>query len=548
MGVVLAAALIGWLGFQWFSPTDTSDPSIAPRFVEEATAAGIDHEYDGEFTHFVGGGVAVLDCDLDGRPDLFFAGGANPAALYRNASMVGGRLQFEQSASSVIDLTGVVGAYPLDVDSDRHMDLAVLRLGENVMLRGRGDCRFERANEAWSVDGGAAWTTGFTARWEGSSARPTMAFGNYLGLTDSGERTGTCQPNVLIRPDSTGTYQEPILLEPGWCSLSILFSDWDRSGGGDLRVSNDRQYYRDGQEQLWRIEEGVDPVLYTDNEGWRPLQIWGMGIASQDLTGDNRPEVFLTSMGDNKLQILDETATGPEYVDIALELGATAHRPYTGDEVLPSTAWHPEFQDVNNDGLMDLYISKGNVEAMVEAATDDPNNLLLGQADGSFIEGAMEAGLANYRRTRGAALADFNLDGLLDLVEVNRRENITLWRNAGTGTGYQPGAMGHWIAIRLSQTPPNIDAVGAWIEVDAGGGTVERELTIGGGHGGDQQGWVHFGLGAADAARIRVRWPDGELGPWQMLEANRFAVIERNAAEPAIWTPGTDLPMGAKAR
>ena len=126
-----------------------------------------------------------------------------------------------------------------------------------------------------------------------------------------------------------------------------------------------------------------------------------MGIASQDLTGDGRPEVFLTSQGDNKLQTLDEDATGPSYHDMALELGVTAHRPFTGGDVLPSTAWHPEFADVNNDGYMDLFVSKGNVEAMNEYAAKDPNNLLLGQPDGTFVEGAEAAGPPRLRPQPG---------------------------------------------------------------------------------------------------------------------------------------------------
>ncbi|MCP4221712.1 MAG: VCBS repeat-containing protein, partial [Actinomycetia bacterium] len=208
-------------------------------------------------------------------------------------------------------------------------------------------------------------------------------------------------------------------------------------------------------------EEGTSPHLYTREEGWKKVQIWGMGIASFDVTGDGIPEVFLTSQGDNKLQTLANGAAQPAYEDIAILRGVTAHRPFAGDEILPSTAWHPEFQDVNNDGFIDLYISKGNVEGQPDLADKDPNNLLLGQPDGTFIESAATAGVMNFGRTRGAALVDLNLDGMLDIVEVNRRETIKLWRSVGWGDGNQPASMDDWIAIQLDQPGPNRDAIGS---------------------------------------------------------------------------------------
>ena len=104
--------------------------------------------------------MAVLDCDDDGRPDLYFAGGAEPAGLFRNESAVGGALAFSQLAGESTDLTEVTGAYPIDIDGDDVVDLAVLRRGENVLLRGLGDCRFERANEAWGFDGEDDWSVG----------------------------------------------------------------------------------------------------------------------------------------------------------------------------------------------------------------------------------------------------------------------------------------------------------------------------------------------------------------------------------------------------
>lgn len=508
----------------------------SPHYVEESAAAGINHAYEGDFNFFVGGGVAVFDCDEDGKPDLYFAGGSSPAALYRNQSPTGGALSFAVTPHPTTDLTMVTGAYPIDIDGDGRIDLAVLRYGENVMLRGLGNCTFERANEAWGYDGGDDWTTAFSAKWEGSAPLPTLAFGNYLA--EDGRQTGTCSDNALVRStDTAARYAPPTALSPGWCTLSILFSDWDRSGRRDLRVTNDRQYYRDGEEQLWRVEEGQPPRLYTEDDGWQSMQIFGMGIASHDITGDGLPEVFLTSMGDNKLQTLAEGAAQPQYRDIAIGRGVTAHRPFTGDTTMPSTAWHAEFQDVNNDGFIDLFIAKGNVDSMPEAAADDPNNLLLGNQDGIFIESADSAGIVSFARTRGAALADFNLDGMLDLVEVNRRENVKLWRNLGWGEPTEPRPMGNWIAVRLSQPGPNRNAIGSWIELRFGDYTVHRESTIGGGHAGDQLGWIHFGLGAADTAELRVQWPDGEAGPWVVIDANRFATIERGATEAQLWIP-----------
>ena len=524
------------LGLVVFGAVRGSVPVAAgpPLLVEEAASAGVHHVYDGEFTYFVGGGVAVLDCDDDGRSDLYLAGGTNEASLYRNESVVG-EIAMTRIDSAATALTDVTGAYPIDIDSDGITDLAVLRFGENIVLRGLGECNFERANERWSIDGGNEWTVAFSATWEGGAEFPTMAFGNYVELGPSGEQTGRCSDHMLLRPSGI-SYSDPTRLSPGWCTLSILFSDWGRSDQRDLRMTNDRHYYRDGEEQLWEMAAGEPLRLYAHEEGWERMQIWGMGIASHDLTGDGLPEVFLTSQGDNKLQTLSDGPEQPTYEDIAFERGVTAHRPHTGDNTYPSTAWHPEFADINNDGLIDLFVSKGNVEAQPDYAADDPSNLLLGQPDGTFVEAAPEAGLVDFARGRGAALVDLDLDGMLDLVEVVRRETVRVWHNAGLGSATAPEPMGNWIQLRVIQPGPNVNAIGSFVTVRADGHEVERELTIGGGHAGGQQGWLHFGLGNAERAEVRVQWPDGEVGPWMDVPVNDFSIVERDTDEVVPWS------------
>ena len=114
-----------------------------PSFVEETASAGIDSVYAGEWEYMVGGGVATFDCNADGFADMLLAGGTSPAKFYRNTSTQGGALHFEMQSSG-LELDKVTGAYPMDVDSDGNTDLVLLRVGENVVMRGLGNCRFER--------------------------------------------------------------------------------------------------------------------------------------------------------------------------------------------------------------------------------------------------------------------------------------------------------------------------------------------------------------------------------------------------------------------
>jgi hypothetical protein len=94
--------------------------------------------------------------------------------------------------------------------------------------------------------------------------------------------------------------------------------------------------------------------------------------------------------------------------------------------------------------------------------------------------------------------------------------------------------MGNWIEIRLAQAEGNRDAIGAWLEVRVGDQTMQREVTIGGGHASGELGPIHFGLGRATTAQVRVTWPDGQVGPWQDVGANQRLLVMRDAATPQV--------------
>ena len=509
-----------------------------PVFVEQTATSGISSRYEGDWEYMVGGGVSAFDCDADGYPDMLLPGGKDKARFYRNTSKRGGALTFAEVKDSGLELDSVLGSYPIDIDSDGITDLVLLRLGENIVMRGKGACHFERANEAWNFKGGAEWSASFAATWEHGNNWPTLAVGNYIDPKADMMPWGSCTPNWLHRPENmpgkeSHRFAEPLALKPSYCALSMLFTDWNRSGTPSLRVSNDREYYKGGREQMWHVEPGKEPVLYSEEEGWKYLRIWGMGIASYDLDFDGYPEYFLTSMADNKLQALvqpPKDGKGPAaYKDVAFAHGATAHRPYTGGDWHPSTAWHTDFQDVNNDGRADLFIAKGNVAEMPDFAAKDPNNLLVQNEKGNFIEMGDKAGVASMQVSRGAALTDFNLDGKVDLVVTNRWADAQVWQNTTADAG-------NYIELRLSQPSANRDGIGSWIEIRRDEHVMRREITIGGGHAGGQLGFTHFGVGKDESVEFRVIWPDGKADGWQKVAANAFYVVQPGGMA-KVWQP-----------
>jgi enediyne biosynthesis protein E4 len=488
-----------------------------PHFIDRANDVPVQQVYSGPWEHFVGGGVAVLDCNHSGFPSLYVAGGSGPSRLFVNSTAGPGQ-PITFTLGSVAKITDVTGAYPIDVDGDGWVDLFVLRLGGYVVLKGGADCTFTDVTKDWGLEPDGKWTTAFSATWEKGQSWPSIAIGNYVDRKNPDGPFFACDTNYLVRPRGR-RFGPSIPLRPGFCALSMLISDWRRDGERTLRIANDRQYYvRDGYEQMWHL----DPLReFTAAEGWPHVSLWGMGIASGDLFGTGYPDILTTSMGDQLLQ-LNKKGT---LVAAPFSIGTYSQRPYKGDDGRPSTGWHAEFADVDNDGRMDLFIAKGNVDQMMTNASKDPNNLLIQQPDGTFVEKADAAGVGTTERSRGAALVDLNSDGLLDLVVVNRRAPMEVWQNDTVTAN-------HWLEVQ-----PRIDAggnayaVGAWVEVRAGGRVQDQEITVGGGHVSGHLTPLHFGLGPADPAEVRVTWPDGTRSDWTPVPVDGKWSLRGDAAK-----------------
>ena len=463
------------------------------------------HVYDGGSQFFVGGGLAVFDCNGDTLPDVFAAGGENPAQMIRNDG------DFRFSAVDIPSLTSVTGAYPIDLDADGFMDLFVLRVGDNRVLKGGEGCQFSEATTAMGIPKDNQWSTAFTAWWEQGDQRPTLAIGNYVDRGDPDGPFRACDDNTILRPRPQGYSAET--LKPGFCPLSILAAR-DSRGRQTLRLSNDRHYYvSGGYEQMWDINQRR---FLDKDDGWDKVSLWGMGIASRDLNADGLDEVMLTSMGD---QLLQFAKPGGGYVAADYNIGTYAQRPFVGDDGRPSTGWHAEFGDVDNDSRADLFIAKGNVDQMPGMATRDPNNLLMQRPDGTFYEAADVANVASTDRSRGAALADFDGDGRLDLIVSNRRAPLELYRNETADTG-------NWITVSLRQSGGNRDAVGAVITVLSAETTQTLQQSIGGGHAGGQLLPRHFGLGGATRAVVSVKWPDGTTSTTQVSAGSKMVIMK----------------------
>ena len=393
-----------------------------PVFDDATEDWDLRHTYGGGDWYVVGGGVAVFDCDHDGFAEALLAGGESPLAFLKNE---GGMRFVDQTASLGLheeNLRHATGAYPFDYDADGHVDLFVMRFGQNRLLKGSAECTFTDVT-ADLLPQRSDWTTAFAALRSDDGIFRTWVVGAYVKRDQPLSREDNCDTSYFLAFDGDGLNLTPFPDGSNHCPLSLVFVDLDGDDQPELRVANDRAYYAPhGTEQIFSLNaEGAYEEL--DPEAWRAPQLWGMGLAWTQLA-EGQTAVSITNMAENHLHVV--ASEGFAFENQAFPRGVASQRPYGGDDVRPSTSWHNQFADFNGDGLDDLLIIKGNVDSMPQFAAYDPDSLLMNQGDGTWVEGGDQAGIETGNRGRGAGVADFNGDGCLDILVVNRNEPASL--------------------------------------------------------------------------------------------------------------------------
>ncbi|MFQ5737772.1 MAG: CRTAC1 family protein [Acidobacteriota bacterium] len=506
-------------------------------------------------------GVCAFDYDNDGRVDVYLVNGGDlesfkkstPSklrnALFRNL----GKRRFAE----VTKLAGVggrgqwgMGCSVADYDNDGWLDLYVTNYGDNLLYRNRGDGTFEEvagpagANDArWST--GSAWADFdvdgdldlFVANYigldpanlpepgsprYGSMGGPGLGC-QYLGLpVMCGPRGLKGAGDSLFVNQGNGTFEEAaarvgVQDGSGHYGLGAIWSDLDGNGLPDLYVANDstpNYLYRNlGNGRLEEI--GLLSGLSVSSQG---LEQAGMGVAAADYLNQGRFSLYVTNFSE-EYNTLYRNDGDFNFTDITVRSGLD--RPS-----LPYVGWGALFLDYDNDGWEDLFVANGHVFPNVDQVKNpfvapyrQRNLLFRNLGNGRFQEVGEDAGLGSPLVSRGAACADFDNDGGLDVIVNNLGSTPTLLWN-------QRLAIGHFLRLQLIGTVSNRFAVGAGVRLRTGTQWQSREVRSGGSYLSQSDLRVHFGLGRADrAAEVEIRWPSGKVTALKDVAADQTLTV-----------------------
>ncbi len=526
--LALAAALVATAGVQ---------PAAGEWFREVSADVGVDfHHRDGRNGHryyveTTASGGGWLDFDGDGDLDLYLLNGAatpgsklaeSPRnALYENR---GGRFVEVAERAGVADDGFGMGLCAGDVDADGRLDFLVTNYGADRLYRNLGDGRFEEiggpagvADERWSIacafgdlDGDGdldLYVTHYLDFSYQRNPRCQSPAGQRLyclpeefdGVADSlYVNLGAAGGKVAFRQEAAARGIAQGTSERG---MGVLLSDLDLDGDLDAYVANDntlnRLYVNDGkgsfQDQGLASGAGLN-ALGTPEAG--------MGVAGGDVDGDGQPDLVVSHFA-LETNTLYRNLGGLQFDDVTGRAGL-------GPPSYKHVGWGIALLDFDNDGDLDLAVANGHMQEGVEQL--DPglryaqaNQLFENLGGGRFRDVSSQAGgaFAVERVSRGLAVGDWNDDGRLDLLITNTNDGVDLLEN-------RLETDRHWLGIELHGAASNRFAIGARVELSAGGKRQLREVRSGGGFEAQSDLRLHFGLGQhSGPVTVEIRWSDG---------------------------------------
>lgn len=531
------------------------DPSpVVPEFHERAHAAGIqarimngDSEDKDFLIEAVGGGVAVIDFDNDGWMDLYLVYGSTIEATRLGQGEYSGALYRNNGDGTFTDVTARaeiknacwgMGALAVDVDNDGYQDLYLTNYGPNILYLNNRDGTFRRAVGAgvedprWSSTAAAAdfdrdgHLDIFVANYldyDINHLPVSGKFCSYRGIPVScGPRGLKGAPNALYRNNGDGTFTDVSrstgVVDPeGYYALAAVWGDFNNDGLPDLYVANDatpNYLYRNNGDGTFTEIAAIAGVAYSE-EG---LEQAGMGVEFEDLDNDDWLDILVTNFSDDSNTLYRNTGEN-HFNDDSRGSGIAA-------DSWRDLSWGTGFLDLNNDGWKDIFVANGHIYPQVDRYGlnihyRQKNKLYLNAGGRGLLNVSNRAGsgLQIAGSSRGAAFADLNNDGAIDIVVSELDDYPLMLINQGV-RGH------HWILIRLMGVQ-NRFGIGARVTVKSGGGTQAREAKAGGSFASSNDPRLHFGLGTAQTIdEIQVSWPSGKVSRLTNVAANQVLKIE----------------------
>ncbi|HKB08590.1 MAG TPA: CRTAC1 family protein [Candidatus Polarisedimenticolia bacterium] len=498
----------------------------------------------------MGSGVAFLDYDGDGNQDLFFVQSADwpekrrrptTLVLYRNR----GDGTFEDAtkkAGLAVEMYGI-GVAAADYDNDGDVDLFVNGLGPDRLFRNRGDGTFEDVTAKAGVSDPGFGTSATWVDYD-RDGRPDLFACNYVQwspredifCTLDGVNKSYCTPesyrgstNRLYRNRGDGTFEDVTrkagVYDPTGKSLGIVALDYDGDGWTDLAVANDTQpnflYHNRGNGTFEEV--GKTAGIAFSEEG---RARGAMGIDAADYDGSGRESLVIGNFSNEMLALYHNEGRGL-FIDDAAMAGI-------GQPSLLTLAFGCFFFDFDLDGRLDIFVANGHVEDEINRVQPSvtyaqPPHLFRGLGGGRFAQVETQSGpdLGRPLVGRGAAYADFDNDGDLDIAVTTNNGPAVLLRNDG-------GNANGWVRIRLVGRTSSRDALGAVVRLKAGELTTARTVRSASSYASQSEMILTFGVGAArggraPAADVKITWPDGATQTATGLEAGRLHVIEESS-------------------